>query len=92
MRRNFPFVLQYDSMQCGVACLAMICSYFKKDKSMNYLSEQCFATTEGVSLPYWTRKCVSGCISVPIPCRTIAIGRLYPTRNLQEKSSTKLRT
>ena len=50
MRRNFPFVLQYDSMQCGVACLAMICSYFKKDKSMNYLSEQCFATTEGVSL------------------------------------------
>jgi bacteriocin ABC transporter, metallopeptidase/ATP-binding subunit len=28
----------------------MICSYFKKDKSMDYLSEQCFATTEGVSL------------------------------------------
>ena len=50
MRRNFPFVLQHDSMQCGVACLAMICSYFKKDKSMDYLSEQCFATTEGVSL------------------------------------------
>ena len=50
MRRNFPFVLQHDSMQCGVACLAMICSYFKKNKSMNYLSEQCFATTEGVSL------------------------------------------
>ena len=36
--------------------------------------------------------CASGCISVPVPCRTIAIGRLYPTRNLQEKSSTKLRT
>lgn len=50
MRRNFPFVSQHDSMQCGVACLAMICSYFKKNKSMNYLSEQCFATTEGVSL------------------------------------------
>ena len=29
---------------------------------------------------------------VPVPCRTIAIGRLLPTRNLQEKSSTKLRT
>ena len=63
MRRNFPFVLQYDSMQCGVACLAMICSYFKKNKCIEYLSEQCFATTEGVSLPYWARRCVSGCIS-----------------------------
>ena len=50
MRRNFPFVSQHDSMQCGVACLAMIFSYFKKNKSINYLSEQCFATTEGVSL------------------------------------------
>ena len=42
-------ILQHDTMECGTACLAMICAYFKKDKSMNYLSEQCFATTEGVS-------------------------------------------
>ena len=92
MRKKFSLILQRDSMQCGASCLAMICSYFEKNKCIEYLSEQCFATTEGVSLPYWTRKCVSGCISVPVPCRTIAIGRLYPTRSLQEKSSTKLRT
>ena len=92
MRKKFSLILQRDSMQCGASCLAMICSYFEKNECIEYLSEQCFATTEGVSLPYWTRRYVSGCISVPIPCRTIAIGRLYPTRSLQEKSSTKLRT
>lgn len=65
MRKKFSLILQRDSMQCGASCLAMICSYFEKNKCIEYLSEQCFATTEGVSLPYWTRKCVSGCISSP---------------------------
>ena len=88
MRKKFSLILQRDSMQCGASCLAMICSYFEKNKCIEYLSEQCFATTEGVSLPYWTRRYVSGCISVPIPCRTIAIGRLYPTRSLIVKFST----
>ena len=37
-------------MQCGVVCLKMICNYFFKDISIEYISEQCFATTEGVSL------------------------------------------
>ena len=37
-------------MQCGVVCLTMICNYFFKDISIEYISEQCFATTEGVSL------------------------------------------
>ena len=92
MRKKFSLILQRDSMQCGASCLAMICSYFEKNKCIEYLSEQCFATTERVSLPYWTRKYVSGCISVPIPCRTIAIGRLYPTRSLQGRYSTRLRT
>ena len=65
MRKKISLILQRDSMQCGASCLAMICSYFEKNKCIEYLSEQCFATTEGVSLPYWTRKCVSGCISSP---------------------------
>ena len=37
-------------MQCGIACLQMICKYFGREYSMNYLSKLCFATTEGVSL------------------------------------------
>ncbi|MGL5014137.1 MAG: cysteine peptidase family C39 domain-containing protein, partial [Bacteroidales bacterium] len=44
------FAKQDDSMQCGIACLAMICSYYKKEYSIEYLSQYCFATTEGVSL------------------------------------------
>lgn len=37
-------------MQCGVACLTMICTYWGKKYPMEYISELCFATTEGVSL------------------------------------------
>ena len=38
------------------------------------------------------RKCANGFISVPAPCRTTATGRLYPTRSLQARFSTRLRT
>ncbi len=37
-------------MQCGIACLQMICKYFGREYSMDSLSKLCFATTEGVSL------------------------------------------
>ena len=37
-------------MQCGIICLKMVCKYFGKDYSINYLSNICFATAEGVSL------------------------------------------
>ena len=46
---NF-YYRQYDSMQCGIACLAMICKHFGKELSIETLSRYCFATTEGVSL------------------------------------------
>ena len=38
------------------------------------------------------RMCASGCISVPVPCRTTETGRLSPTRSLQGRYSTRLRT
>ncbi len=47
---TFPIIYQHDSMQCGIACLQMICKYFGRDYSMETLSQLCFATTEGVSL------------------------------------------
>ena len=46
----FPLCVQHDSMQCGIACLQMICKYFGREYSMDSLSKLCFATTEGVSL------------------------------------------
>ena len=47
---KFPLQIQHDSMQCGIACLKMICEFYKKSYSIEYLSQYCFATTEGVSL------------------------------------------
>lgn len=37
-------------MQCGVACLAMICRHYGKMYSVEDLSQLCRASTEGVSL------------------------------------------
>ncbi len=37
-------------MQCGIACLTMICRYYGKNYSLATLSEICHATNEGVSL------------------------------------------
>ena len=45
-----PLCLQKDSMQCGIACLQMVCKYFGREYSMNTRSKLCFATTEGVSM------------------------------------------
>ncbi len=46
----FPITFQHDSMQCGIACLQMICKHFGKKFSLDFLSKLCFATNEGVSL------------------------------------------
>ena len=48
--RKFSIAHQYDSMQCGIACLQMVCKYFGRGYSLDSLSKLCFATTEGVSL------------------------------------------
>lgn len=48
--RTFPLYRQHDAMQCGIACLQMICKYYGKEFSVETLSRYCFATTEGVSL------------------------------------------
>lgn len=48
--KHFPFYHQHDSMQCGIACLQMICSYYGKNYTTDELSHFCFATAEGVSL------------------------------------------
>jgi ATP-binding cassette subfamily B protein len=47
---RFNFVKQYDSMQCGVAALSMICSYYGKNISQKKISDICRPTKEGVSL------------------------------------------
>ena len=48
--RPFPICYQHDAMQCGVACLQMICKHYGKDYSLEDLSRVCVASTEGVSM------------------------------------------
>lgn len=44
------FFSQYDLMDCGPACLAMVASYYGKNYGLRYLRERCFLTRDGVSL------------------------------------------
>lgn len=37
-------------MQCGIACLAMVCRYYGRKYSLDTISRICIATNEGVSL------------------------------------------
>jgi ATP-binding cassette subfamily B protein len=48
--KHFPFYKQHDAMQCGIACLLMVCKYYGKRFSFETLSKCCHATNEGVSL------------------------------------------
>lgn len=50
IKNNFPIVYQHDSMECGVACLSMVCKYYGMDYSLNQLSQYCIPTSEGISL------------------------------------------
>ena len=47
---SFPTEIQRDSMQCGTTCLQMICEFYGKNYSSDYLSKLCSPTKEGVSL------------------------------------------
>lgn len=46
----FPLIRQHDSMQCGIACLQMLCQYYGRHVPLREMEEICHATTEGVSL------------------------------------------
>lgn len=47
---KFEQIRQLDAMQCGVACLQIVCSFYGRDYSADLLSKICYATTEGVSM------------------------------------------
>ena len=37
--KSFPIIYQHDSMQCGIACLQMVCKYFGREYSSDSLSK-----------------------------------------------------
>lgn len=47
---RFPLCRQYDAMDCGPACLKMICAHYGKEYSLQFLRQKCGVSREGVSL------------------------------------------
>ncbi len=46
----FPFIQQHDAMQCGVACIAMICKSYGKPLPMSEIDRLCMSNRQGVSM------------------------------------------
>lgn len=48
--RSFPYCSQYDSRDCGAACLQMIAKFYGKNYRLQTLRDYSFITREGASL------------------------------------------
>jgi HlyB family type I secretion system ABC transporter len=48
--RKIDYVMQIDEMDCGAACLAMICRYFGRKVSLVRIRQLCHTATDGTSL------------------------------------------
>lgn len=46
----FPFYKQLDSRDCGPSCLRMVCKYYGKKVSTDFIKDKCFIDKNGVSL------------------------------------------
>jgi ATP-binding cassette subfamily B protein len=49
-RRGFPHVHQLDEMDCGAACLAMICRYYGRAVPITYIRQLVHTSTDGTTL------------------------------------------
>jgi len=47
---SFKLIRQKDSMQCGIAALAMVCNYYGTGYSLLFLESYCHPTADGVSM------------------------------------------
>ena len=48
--KKYPFIRQYDQMDCGPTCLRMLSKFYGKSYSSEYLSELASITKDGASL------------------------------------------
>ena len=49
-RKRIPFVAQIDEMDCGAACLGMICRYYGRAVSLTRIREVAHTSVDGTSL------------------------------------------
>lgn len=48
--KSFLWIKQDDSMQCGAACLAMICRFYGSNLKFTEVAKVCISTITGISL------------------------------------------
>lgn len=65
--RKFPFLRQIDEMDCGAACMAMICRHFGRKVSRVRIRELLFTSTDGTSL----RALVRGAEAMGLAARSV---------------------
>jgi ATP-binding cassette subfamily B protein len=53
--RRFPHVYQLDEMDCGAACLAMICRHFGRAVAITHIRQAVHTSTDGTTLAGITR-------------------------------------
>ena len=53
--RRFPHVYQLDEMDCGAACLAMICRHFGRTVAISHIRQVVHTSTDGTTLAGITR-------------------------------------
>ena len=53
--RGFPHVFQLDEMDCGAACLAMVCRHYGRAVPVSHIREIAHTTTRGTTLNGITR-------------------------------------
>lgn len=70
-QRKFTFVQQVDEMDCGVACLAMVCRAFGKRVSPGRLRSMMHTSVDGTSLG----DIVSAAIELGLAARTARVSR-----------------
>lgn len=71
---KFYVYLQHDSMECGVACLAMVLRHYGKHFSIRMLKDYCRATSEGVSL--YGLSYAAGRLGMDAECGKVGLYRL----------------
>jgi ABC-type bacteriocin/lantibiotic exporter with double-glycine peptidase domain/CRP-like cAMP-binding protein len=70
-RRGFPHVRQIDEMDCGAACLAMVCRYYGRAVSLPRIRQLVHVSLDGTSL----RGICAGATSLGLAARGVKASR-----------------
>lgn len=66
---KFPFYQQFESNDCGMTCIRMICSFYGNDYPLNQIKSECDITKLGITVTDMVVYCEKfGLDCLPIKC------------------------